>query len=618
MARRQTLKDTHTERQLFLNRVWVALFFVVLGVAVLMSRMVYLQVMSHDHYRLLSQENRVRLQVVPPARGLIYDRNGVLLAENQPTYSLEVIPEQVDDLDETIDALRKYVSVSDVDLRRFDRQLKRKRRFQGIPLKTQLSDEEVARFSANRFRFPGIDVKARLSRYYPEKELMAHVIGYVGRIDERDLQRLNPDRYDGTLHTGKIGLEKYYEDRLHGQPGVARVEVNAEGRVLKVLDKQAPIPGDNLTLTIDLELQRIANQLMRENNGAIVAMNPVNGEVLAMVSTPSFDPNLFVNGISHTDFNRLNKSIHRPLYNRVTRGQYPPGSTIKPVVALAGLEAGVIRAKEKMFAKPFYQLPGDDHKYRDWKKTGHGWVDLDKAITQSSDVYFYDLAYKLGIDRFHDFLARFGFGQRVGLDTTGEKSGLLPSREWKKRVKKEGWWHGETLIVGIGQGYMLSTPLQLASMTSTLATRGQRVKPHLLRAASVHQEIGGLVKLEAISPIELNQSEHWDEVLLPMKHVMHAPNGTARRSAYGAKYLIGGKTGTAQVFGVAQDEEYDAETLAKKLHDHALFVGFAPFDDPQIAVAVIVENGGGGSRVAAPIARKIMDAYLLPRLEALQ
>jgi penicillin-binding protein 2 len=457
-----------------------------------------------------------------------------------------------------------------------------------------------------------VDVRARLARHYPFGASMVHAIGYVGRINEQEQSSLDSHNYSGTTHTGKVGVEKRYEDRLHGRVGFQQIEVNAEGRVIRVLQDQAPVPGEDLILSLDSRLQLVAEEALGEHSGAVVALDPRTGEILALVSKPGFDANLFVNGISTTDYRALRRDGQRPLFNRAVSGQYPPGSTIKPILALAGLEHGITTAERTIFAGPHYMLPGDTRKYRDWKKGGHGWVDMDKAITQSCDVYFYDLAYRLGVDRMHDFLSRFGLGGPTRLDSTGEAPGLVPSSIWKQRTKGQVWFPGETLSAGIGQGYMLTTPLQLAAATAALAMRGERVQPRLvrqLRAPSGAAELMTTTQA-AGGAVRLTDPTHWEAVIQPMVHVMHRPNGTGFRTGRDAPYSIAGKTGTAQVFTLGQDEEYDAEQLARHLRDHALFVAFAPVREPRIAVAVIVEHAGGGGKFAAPVARRVMDAHL--------
>ncbi|TNF33110.1 MAG: penicillin-binding protein 2, partial [Gammaproteobacteria bacterium] len=546
-----------------------------------------------------------------PNRGLIFDRNGVVLAENRPSYRLEIVPEQVADMERLLTELGQLVTLDDNTLNQFRKALKRGRPFEGIPLRTKLSDEEVARLAVNRHRYPGMDITARLGRYYPLGPRAVHAIGYVGRIDEEELRKLDEANYSGTSHIGKIGVERYYESELHGDVGYQKIEVNVQGRMLRVLDKSPPKPGNNIILTLDAELQAIAEDAMADYTGAVIAMAPETGEVLAMASMPTYDPNLFVHGISVKDYAALRDSDARPLFNRALSGQYPPGSTLKPFVGLAGLEHKAVGHKESIYCQGYYMLPNEERKYRDWKKEGHGDVDLDASLAESCDIYYYELSYRLGIDRMSEFLRHFGFGAETGLDTTGERSGLLPSREWKQATKHKIWFPGETLIAGIGQGYMLTTPMQLASATSILATRGRVMQPHLLKAV----EFSSTDEVQPFRPviketIELARLSNWNHVIDGMISVVHGLRGTARSTGLGLKYKMAGKTGTAQVFGIAQDEEYDEDLIDKKLRDHALFVAFAPVDAPEIAVAVIVENGGHGSGVAAPIARKVFDAWM--------
>lgn len=612
MANSETIKNATSEQKLFRRRAAVAGVFVLALVSVLMGWMAYLQIFNHKYFTTLSTDNRVRVVPLPPPRGLIYDRNGVLLAENRPSYHLEVVPAQVEDLDETLQRLARLISLDDADLQRFKLEQRRKQPFQGITLRASLSDPEVARFAVNRHSFPGVEITARLERHYPLGALGVHALGYVGRIDEHELQALDPQNYEGTVHVGKLGIEKYYEAMLHGKIGHQQVEINAQGRTLRVLSSQPPVPGANLILTLDTGLQKAAEAALGNHKGAVVAMGPRSGEVLALASMPSFNPNLFVDGVSTSMYQRLLNHPRRPLFDRALSGQYPPGSTIKPLVALAGLNYAVTRPGRTMMTYGYYRLPNSRRRYRDWKRAGHGRVDMAKAITQSCDVYFYDLAYRLGIDRLHDFLARFGLGNRIGLDSTGEAGGLLPSSAWKRQTYGQPWYPGETVIAGIGQGYMLTTPLQLATITSTLAMRGKRVKPVLLRAtvSADGSQLEPHIN-KPLAPLELKKAAFWSQVIDPMIAVVNQANGTAHRIGQDAKYQIAGKTGTAQVFSLRQNERYDEQALDTKLHDHALFIGFAPANNPRIAVAVVIENAGSGAKAAAPVARKVMDTYLL-------
>ena len=612
MLRQLTLKDHFLEYRLFTNRAIILLVFCGVLLVALFSRLFYLQIIAHAHFTTLSEDNRVKLQAIPPNRGLIYDRNGILLADNLPSYRLEITAEQVDDMNKTLAELAKIIDIRDIDRTRFERLLRNKPRFEAVPLRFHLSDEEVGRFSVNRYRFPGVDIQAGLSRHYPLGKLAAHALGYVGRIDEYALKHLDPSNYNGTTHVGKIGVEKTYEDVLHGKVGVQQVETTAQGRVLRVLQRTPPVAGRNLYLTLDSRLQDAAEKAFGDYTGTAVAMDPRNGDILALVSMPTYDPNLFVNGIEQSDYQALRNDGNQPLFNRALRGQYPPGSTIKPFMGLAGLELGVTTARSTTYCPGFFTLPGSTHRYRDWKHGGHGTVNLVTAITQSCDVYFYDLALSLGIDRMHDYLSQFGFGKLTNIDIQGELPGLLPSAQWKRKHRNQPWFPGETLITGIGQGFFLTTALQLVTATATLANHGQRVRPSIVHA---EQEAGSNallphpVQIEETVPV--NDPKNWDTVINAMIDVVNSAHGTARHIGTGARYKIAGKTGTAQVFGLKQEEKYDAKHIEEKLRDNALFIAFAPADDPRIAVAVIVEHGGAGSSVAAPIARAIMDSYLL-------
>jgi len=607
-----TIKDYLFESHLFMQRSVQALVFAALLIAVLVGRLVYLQVLAHEHYITLSDDNRIKILPLPPNRGLIFDRNGVILADNLPSYRLEITPEQVRDMDATLDALSALVTIRDVDRKRFDKLRQRTPVFKPVPLRFHLSDEEVARFAINRHRFPGVDIVAGLSRHYPHGPLAAHALGYVGRIDERDLQRIDESDYSGTTHIGKVGIEKTYEDTLHGTVGYRQVETNAEGRILRTLVRTPPVPGQNLYLTLDAELQNVAEQAFEQRAGAAIAIDPDTGEVLAFVSRPAYDPNLFVNGIDTETYTALRDDNQQPLFNRALRGQYPPGSTLKPFVGLGGLEQGITSQHADTYCPGFYQLPGKDRKYRDWKRGGHGTVDLTIAIAQSCDVYFYDLALSMGIDRLHEFLSQFGFGTRTGIDISGELPGLMPSREWKRAARNQPWFPGETLITGIGQGFVLTTPVQLASATATLSKYGHRLKPHIVASTQEHDDIElSPLAVETVLDIPIEDRHHWEEIINAMREVVHGKRGTAQKIGRDAEYEIAGKTGTAQVFGLKEEQKYEAEKLAKELHDHSLFVAFAPVDKPRIAVAVIVEHGGSGSAVAAPIARIILDHYLV-------
>lgn len=614
-SQRHLVANQKAQKALFTKRAWVSLYLCLAIFALIIARMIWLQVVNHEQYRGLSLKNQVQIRPLPPTRGLIYDRNGVLLAENVPSYQLVVTPEKVGrkQLPKLLLQLSYIVPISHQERDKFLNSLKRHSRgsYHRLPLKFNLSEEEVAAFVVNRHKFQGVDVVASLNRHYPKNGHTVHSVGYVGRIDEQDLTRLDKKNYYGSSHTGKTGIEYEYENLLHGVVGHEQVEVNVQGREIRVLKRTDPVAGKNLVLTIDYELQQVASAAFDNHAGALVALDPKNGDVLAMVSAPDYDPNWFVNGISNERYKSLLKSGKKPLINRAVRGQYPPGSTIKQFVALAGLESKVQSRNKQLMCRGFYQLPNDDHRYRDWKKSGHGRMSLRHAIIQSCDVYFYDLAHRLGIDRMHQYLSKFGLGKKTGIDYPGEKEGLLPSREWKRKVRNYAWYPGETLIVGIGQGYMLTTPMQLAAATAALANKGIRPVPRLLKASWQGQQTAQPQAVEYAAPVEVVDEKNWQYVLDAMHQVVANPRGTAHRLQRTAKYTIAGKTGTAQVFSIKQDEEYDDTNLSKKLRDHALFVAWAPVEDPKIAVALIVENGGHGSSVAAPIAKKVMDSYLL-------
>jgi len=610
VSSRFALKDHFRESRIVNDRLIFAALFAGLLFIIVMARLAILQVVEYEHFSSLSNRNRVDIGALPPQRGLIYDRNGVILAENIPAFSLELTPENVPDLDSTLVDLAEMFSISEDEIVTIKKRIKSQRGFRQFVFRQRLTEQEVAVFSVNRHHFPGVDVVGRLIRHYPQGALFAHTIGYVGRINERDLKRIDQQDYKGTQQIGKTGIERYYEELLHGQVGYRQVETNVKGRIVRELHSVPSTAGKDLFLHLDVNLQRVASEALGDFNGAVVVLEPQTGGVLAMVSKPDFDPNLFVSGISTKDYSVLRDSLDRPLFDRSLRGHYPPGSTLKPFVALAGLELGLINEQTQSFCPGWFKLPGQDHRYRCWKSHGHGKVDLKTSIAQSCDVYFYDLAHALGIDPLHDFLDIFGFGHRTGIDVPSESKGLSPSSEWKRTTRNKAWYPGETVISGIGQGFNQTTPIQLAHATATLAMRGVDISPQVARAS----RNSGESELQLIAPkkadgLAMDKSEHWEAVIDSMIEVTHGTRGTARHVGKGLPFKIAGKTGTAQVFGIKQDEKYDAETLAKKLHDHALFIAFAPADNPEIVIAVVVENGGSGSRTAAPVARKILDQY---------
>ena len=609
------VKDQLLETRLFQHRALVAVAVVILTLLTLLGRLAYLQIIGHDHFTTLSEHNRVRLQPLPPTRGLIFDRNGELLAENLPAYRLEIIPEQTDGVEATLQRLRTLIELSDEDIQRFKKLRPRTAPYSRIPLRFRLQEEEVNHLAVELHRYPGVHIQAGLIRHYPMRQHGVHIVGYVGRIDEQELQRIDTSAYRGTSHIGKTGVEKTYESRLHGQVGYQQVETNVHGRVLRILHRQPPAPGQNIYLTVDMRLQKAAEQALGDYNGVIVAMDPRNGEILALVSLPGYDPNLFVNGIDVASYRALSTSVDRPLFNRAVQGTYPPGSTIKPFLGLAGLEYSVTHPGKRLYCPGYFQIPGHARKYRDWRKSGHGQTNISKAVTQSCDVYFYDLAMNMGIDRMHDYLSQFGLGRRTGIDLGSEHSGNLPSRAWKRAKQNEMWYTGDTIAVGIGQGLLTTTPLQLAHATATLAQDGRPFKPRLLRA--LQDQGSSQIELQAaqpLQPVAIQNPLHWRYILRSMIQVVHGKRGTARRIAEDLDYTIAGKTGTAQVFSLKEDETYNADELDKKFHDHALFIAFAPADAPLIALAVIVEHGGSGGGIAAPIARQVLDAYLLDQL----
>jgi penicillin-binding protein 2 len=624
MAGRSTqLKDHWQEQRLFLSRIIAAGVVVVLLAGALVARLVQLQVVDYQRFTDLSQGNRFRIDPLPPTRGIIYDRNGIVIAENRPNWELVAIGEEIGDLDRTLISLEE-LGLLDPGERDETRKLIRSRRgFERVKL-TNLTEEQAATFAVRRHTFSGVDIQEALSRYYPFGETVAHAIGYVGSISAADLERIDRSNYAGTSHIGKTGIERAYEAELHGQVGYQQLVVNAQGRVRNVIGAgtsdasgvatKLPVPGRNVVLSLDMKLQLAAQEALRDMRGAVVAIDPRNGDVLAFVSTPSFDPNRFAAGLSRTDYNALLTDPDKPLYNRALAGEYPPGSTVKPFLALAALEAEAMTHDEERYCPGHYRLPGQTHRYRDWRPQGHGNVNMRDAIVQSCDVYFYHLAVAMGIDAMAVGLKEFGLGAPTGLDIPGERSGVVPSREWKQRQfaqrQDQVWFPGETVIAGIGQGYMLVTPVQLAHAGATFAARGQRFAPRLLIGTEdpLTREVQHLPPLELASVAD-QEPEHWDIVHDAMLGVTADPRGSARAPMQGTTYAVAGKTGTAQVIGIAQDEKYNEEEIDERHRDHGLFVAFAPADDPRVALGVVVENGGGGSRAAAPVARKVLDAY---------
>jgi penicillin-binding protein 2 len=618
------IKDHHSERRLFAGRVALSAVIGFLMCGTVVARLVQLQVVEHELFAAKSHGNRIRIQAMPPTRGLIFDRKGRILAENLPAYQLELIPEQVADLDDTLTRLADIELIAREEIPAIRALSLRGPRFKPVTLRVSLSDAEISNFAIQRPRFPGVDFQPRLVRHYPNGEAVGHALGYVGAVDVSDLQRLDPAAYVATAHTGKTGIEHKFESNLHGNPGYQQVVTNARGRQVppdsrelsaSLEERVSPLPGDNLHLSIDLDLQLLATEALRGWRGSVVAIDPRNGEILALVSAPAFDPNIFASGMSTDDFSALQSDPGQPLFNRAVRGAYPPGSTIKPMLSMAALQTGATNLTRRNFCRGFYTLPESTHRYRDWKPQGHGAMDLHDAIAQSCDVYFYEISTRLGIDQMHTYLDQFGLGQYTGIDMVGEHRGLVPSREWKKSAFRNRadqiWFPGETVIASIGQGFMLATPLQLANAVATMATRGKRYQPHIVAATeNVLTGAREMVAPKVLGEVDIQNEFYWESVVSAMHDVMQSDRGTARAAGLGASYEMAGKSGTVQVFSVGQEETYEEEEIEEHLRDHALFISFAPIDEPKIAVAVIVENGSSGSRTAAPIARAIMDRYL--------
>lgn len=623
--KRVVIRNHSAEANLFARRTFFAFLGVVIMLLILWGNVFNLEVNSYTKYQTRSNSNRIKLLAVAPNRGLIYDRNGVLLAENKAIYSLELIPEEVDNIEETVAEISKLLDISQDKQDKLFNRLKSKRRFKPIELLSRLSDQQVATFSVNQHKFPGVFIEARLKRYYPFSELTTHSLGYVARINRRDTIKLTEkglkENYAATHNIGKLGLEKYYESILHGEIGHQEVEINNQGRIIRVLDYTPPIPGKDLTLTLDIELQMIAKRALAGKRGAVVAIDPRDGGVMAMYSNPSFDGNLFVHGISSKNYKKLLNSKDLPLINRTVQG-YPPASTIKPLLALTGLNENIITPDTRIWDPGWYQLKGVENKRRDWKKWGHGWVDLSKSMEQSCNVYYYDLAYKLGISRISDMMEKFGFGDYTGIDIHEESRAILPSIDWKRGRYNQPWYTGETLSVGIGQSYWTVTPLQLAQATSILVNQGEIKVPHLLmstREKKINNDalpnqievINTPFSVDQKPPIVLKQKKHWNMVLDAMHNTVQKTGATAYDAFKGSHYDAAGKTGSAQVASIKQDEKYDAETTQENKRDNAMFIAFAPYENPEIVVAVAIENvakGGGGTN-AAPVARQIMDQY---------
>ncbi|MBM3393652.1 MAG: penicillin-binding protein 2 [Betaproteobacteria bacterium] len=608
------LRNHQRDLESFQSRLMIAIALVMLGFFGLIVRFVYLQIIQHDYYHTLAENNRITMAPVIPNRGLILDRNGAVLAHNYAGYTLEVTPSRVENLEKLYAELGQVIEITPRDRKRFRKLADESHEFASLPLRTRLNDEEVARFAVNRYRFPGVEIKARLFRHYPNGEVASHVVGYIGRITKGDKARLEnegvTENYAGSEFIGKTGLEGRYERELHGTTGTEQVETDAGGRAVRTLSHTLPVSGNNLLLNLDARLQQVAERAFGEKRGALVAIEPATGGVLALVSRPGFDPNLFVEGIDPQNWETLHKSLYHPLNNRALQGVYPPGSTFKPFMALAGLELGKRTASYAINDPGFFVLGGAGHVFRDWKKGGHGVVNMHKSLVISCDIYYYQLAQDLGIDNIFDYIGQFGFGKRTGLDIDGESGGLLPSQAWKQRRFKQKWFGGDTISVGIGQGYNLATPLQLAQATAILANHGAIFRPHLVKHAQ-NSRTNELRSIEAQPIGRLTIKEENFALVRDAMVAANKPGGTAAVAGMNAPYLYAGKTGTAQVIGMKKNEKYDETKIEERYRDHALYVGFAPAENPTIALAVLVENGGHGGSAAAPIARKVFDFHVL-------
>ncbi|AGB09201.1 penicillin-binding protein 2 [Vibrio parahaemolyticus] len=617
--RRSQIRDYQAEARLFASRAIVAFFGIVVLMGLLVANMYNIQVNQFQDYQTRSNDNRIKVVPIAPNRGLIYDRNGVLLAENRPVFNLELTPEKIKDIDATIQELQTILEITPEQIERFHRERKRTRRFKSVPLLTQLNEKQVAVFSVNQYRFPGVEISATLKRYYPYGEVLTHVIGYVSRINDRDMQRLIREEkdanYQATRDIGKLGIEKYYEDLLHGTAGYQEVEVNSRGRVIRTLKYVPPVPGKDIVLNLDINLQLYVHQLLDGRRGSAIVLDPRDNGVLAMVSSPSYDPNAFVHGISGKAYRDLLNDKNRPLVNRTTLGIYPPASTIKPFMAVAALQEGVITPNTTRNDPGYWRIPNSDTRpFRDWLRWGHGRVDVIKSIEESVDTFYYQIAYDLGIDRISNWMMMFGFGDYTGIDIYEESKANMPTRDWKMSRHKTPWYKGDTIPVGIGQGYWTATPMQIAKATSVLVNNGAVSAPHLLKSTIDNgdnfeeQENSEYV---TYPPIQNVPEKYWDIAKEGMRRVNHGTRGTARRSFYNMSYQTAGKSGTAQVFGLGENEEYNADEIAEHLRDHALFTGFAPFDDPKVIVTLVLENAGGGSSNGGPMARKIFDRVVL-------
>ncbi|WP_193038927.1 penicillin-binding protein 2 [Pseudoalteromonas nigrifaciens] len=607
LKQRPTIRDHSAEANLFARRAFVGFIFILALIAILLSNLYKIQVDDHQNYQTRSNDNRIKVIPIAPNRGLIYDRNGVLLAENKPVYNLEVIPEDVADLPLSLEQVSKIITISEQEKTDFLDDIKHTRRFKSQVLKARLDETEVAKFSVNQHKFPGFSIEARLARYYPFGDTLTHALGYVARLNRKELNKLTQEdqatNYRATHDIGKLGIEKYYEELLHGQVGSQHVEVNNRGRIIRTLSMLPPQPGSDLVLTLDIGLQQIAQHALKDMRGAIVVMDAKDGGVLALYSNPSYDPNLFVHGISSKNYKAL-LNPDRPLINRATQGRYAPASTVKPHMAILALEENIVSESTSMWDPGFFQIPNVEHKWRDWKRWGHGHVDVYKAIEESCDTYFYDAAYRLGITKISNFMSRFGFGELSGIDIHEETTAILPSKEWKENRFKESWWRGDTISVGIGQGYWTATPIQIANATNILVNRGINHPPHLVQVVKKDNDIIQ-INNEEKPPVILKNPHHWQIALDAMHNTVKKVSGTAHKAFKGTNYDSAGKTGTAQIVSIAQGERYDADALKERQRDNTIYIGFAPYNDPKIVVSVILENNHGGVQIA----RQLMDYY---------
>ncbi|MBS9424480.1 peptidoglycan DD-transpeptidase MrdA [Photorhabdus caribbeanensis] len=608
--KRTPFRDYTAESALFARRALVAFIIILVLTGILIANLYHLQITRHEDYQTRSNENRIKLVPIAPSRGIIYDRNGTPLALNRTIYQLEIIPEKVENLEQTLNDLRDVIDLTDEDIANFEKERKRSRRFTSIPLKTSLDHIQVARFAVNQYRFPGFEIKGYQRRFYPYGSALTHIIGYVAKINDKDVERLDKEgilpNYAATHDIGKLGIERYYEAVLHGKTGYEEVEVNNRGRVIRQLHEQPPQAGQDIYLTIDLELQIYIEKLLTTSRAAVVVSDPRNGEILALVSNPSYDPNLFVNGISNKNYQELLNNPDRPLINRATQGIYPPASTVKPFITVAALSTGVINKNTTIFDPGWWQLPGSEKRYRDWKRWGHGSLNAHKAIVESADTFFYQVAYDMGIDRLSEWMTKFGYGENTGIDLAEERTGIMPTRDWKQRKYKKPWYQGDTIPVGIGQGYWTATPIQMVKALITLINDGNVKTPHLLLSKKLKGEMIPYQQTENIQIGDIH-SGYWELAKSGMYGVANLPNGTGHKSFIGAPYKAAVKSGTAQVYSY---ETYNASKIAEHLRDHKLMIAFAPYENPTVALSIILENGGAGPAVGT-LVRQILDHVLL-------